>query len=228
MTLTHQSADEIQKKLGRGAQNKVELKINNNRSTMLSVRWEPDCTKVSLHRIFLKAPKNIMQDLACYVRQEQENISPFVKAFIEDNLKTLDYSHELNLNKLHTKGHVFDLQTCLNDLNREYFNQQLNLHITWFGKPSSRGRNKLTFGLYHDPLKLIKINRLLDSPSFPSFLIEYVVYHEMVHHVCPSYYENGIHKVHTKEFKERELKFKYYHLAQKWLEEHTEYLFNLD
>lgn len=218
--------DDIQEKLEKGCPNRLQLKINNNRSTMLSVRWEPDCTKVSLHQIFLNAPKNIMQDLACYVAQEQENISVVVKEFIEDKLKHLDYSHELDLDKLHTKGHVFNLQKTLDDLNREYFAERLNLYITWFGKLTSRSRNRLTFGLYHDPLKLIKINRLLDSPSFPSFLIEYVVYHEMVHHVCPSYYENGVHKIHTREFKEKEMEFKHYHLAQKWLEEHTEYLFN--
>lgn len=216
---------QIQQNLERGAQNKIELKINNNRSTMLSVKWEPDLTKVSLHRIFLKAPKNIMQDLACYVRQEQDNISSIVKAFIEDNLKSLDYSHELDLSKLQARGYVYNLQKILDSLNEEYFDDKFNLFITWFGKPNSRNRNRLTFGLYHDPLRLIKINRILDSPSFPSYLVEYVIYHEMLHHVCPSYYENGIHRVHTKEFKERELKFKHYELAQQWLEEHSEYLF---
>lgn len=216
----------LQKRLARGSSNPVQVKINNNRSTMLSVKWEPDCTKVSLHRMFLEAPKNIMQDLACYVRQEQENISPIVKEFIEDKLKLLDYSHELDLSKLHSKGHVYNLQKILNALNQEYFNPPLNLHITWFGKSFSKNKNRLTFGLYHDPLKLIKINRILDSPSIPSYLIEYVIYHEMLHHVCPSYYENGTHKVHTREFKERELKFKHFELAQVWLEEHNEYLFN--
>lgn len=216
----------LQKSLEKGSTNRIQLRINNNRSTMLSVRWEPDCTRVSLHRMFLEAPQNIMQDLACYVRQEQENISPVVKEFIEDKLKLLDYSHELDLDKLHTKGHVYNLQKIFDALNQEYFSNQLKLYITWFGKHTLKARNRLTFGLYHDPLKLIKINRILDTPSIPSYLIEYVIYHEMVHHVCPSYYENGIHRVHTREFKERELKFKHFHLAQKWLDEHNEYLFN--
>lgn len=220
------SQNSLQKRLEKGSQNPIQLKINDNRSTMLSVKWEPDCTKVSLHRMFLEAPQNIMQDLACYVRQEQENISSFVKEFIETKLKLLDYSHELDLGKLYSKGHVYDLQKILNLLNQEYFNSSLNLHITWFGKSFSKNKIRLTFGLYHDPLKLIKINRILDSPSIPSYLIEYVIYHEMIHHVCPSYYENGLHKVHTREFKERELKFKYYQLAQKWLEENNEYLFS--
>lgn len=218
---------DLQRQLELGSGNKVELKINNNRSTMLSVRWEPDCTVVSLHRMFLEAPGNIMRQLACYVRQEQADISLDVKAFIEDKLQKLDYSHELDASKLHCQGNVYNLQRIYNELNDEYFRSKLKLNITWFGKHFNKNRNRLTFGLYHEPIKLIKIHRLLDTPSFPDYVVAYVVYHEMVHHICPAYYdENGIHRVHSKEFKEQELKFKYFDLAQKWIEDRSEYLFN--
>lgn len=217
----------LQKQLEQGYDKKVQLKINDNRSTMLSVRWEPSFTKVSIHRMFLSAPKNIMQELACYVRREQDDISPNVKAFIEDGIKTLDYSNELDLSKLYSQGTVYNLQTIYRNLNQEYFDKKLQLHITWYGRPFSRNRSSVTFGLYYDPLKLIKINRLLDSPSFPDYVISYVVYHEMLHNVCPSYYDkNGYHRVHSKEFKELEVQYKYYDLAQAWIKKHTEYLFD--
>lgn len=218
---------DLQRQLELGCGSKVQVKVNNNRSTMLSVRWEPDCTKVSLHWMFGEAPRNIMQNLACYVRQEQDDISTDVKAFIEDKLQKLDYSHELDTSKLYCQGHIYNLQKIYNQLNAEYFRTKLKLNITWFGKTFVKNRNRLTFGLYHEPIKLIKIHRLLDSPSFPDYVVAYVIYHEMVHHVCPSYYdENGIHRVHTKEFKEQELKFKYFDLAQKWIQDHSDYLFS--
>ena len=154
---------------------------------MLSVKWEPDCTKVSLHRMFLLAPQNIMEELACYLRREINIISPSVKAFIEYNLQKLDYSNQLDLNKLKSQGNVYNLQHLYRELNREYFNEKLDLHITWFGKPTQRSRSRVTFGLYHDPLRLIKIHRRLDSPAFPDYVVSYVIYHEMLHHVCPSY-----------------------------------------
>lgn len=217
----------LQKHLAHKSRKKVLLKINDNRSTMVSVRWDPKYTKVSLHRMFLNAPKNIMQDLACYVRREQDAISPVVKAFIEDRLKLYDYSHEVDQDKLYTKGDVYNLQKIYEKLNREYFSDRLKLYITWFGRSICRNKSRLTFGLYHDPLKLIKINKLLDSPIIPEYLVSYVIYHEMVHHVCPSYYdENGVHRVHSKEFKEKEMQFKHYDLAVKWIQDHTEYLFH--
>lgn len=199
---------------------KLKLKINDNRSTMLSVKWEPDCTKVSLHRIFLQAPQNVMDSLACYLRQDEVKIGTPVKAFIEDNLKHLDYSHQLDRQKLYSQGNVYNLKHIYDALNHEYFQGELGLHITWFGKPMLRARSRVTFGLYHDPLKLIKVSRLLDSPSFPDYFVSYVVYHEMLHHVCPAYFDgSGQHQIHSKEFKEREEQYRYFDMAQQWIKD---------
>jgi hypothetical protein len=217
----------FQQQLETSVGSKLQLKINDNRSTMLSVKWQPDCTKVSLHRMFLQAPQNVMQELACYLRGEHKNITPSIKAYIEDNLKNLDYSHQLDLTKLQTKGKVYDLQEIYHSLHQEYFDRQLGLYITWFGTSKRINRNQITFGLYHDPLKLIKINRLIDHHYVPAYFVSYVVYHEMLHYVCPSYVdEKGFKHIHSKEFKEREKEFNFYKEAQKWIKENQDYLFS--
>jgi hypothetical protein len=217
----------LQEELESIAGKKLALKINDNHSTMLSVRWEPDCTKVSLHRMFLKAPQNVMQELACYLRQENPVISPSVKAFIEDNLKKFDYSHTINQRKLYQQGNVYNLQKIYDEVNDEYFDKKLKLFITWFGKHNQRNRSRVTFGLYHDPLKLIKIHRRLDTPSFPAYFISYVIYHEMLHFVCPAYIdEKGLNRIHSKEFKKREIQFRHYDLAQSWIKEHQANFFD--
>jgi predicted metal-dependent hydrolase len=205
---------------------KLKLKINDNRSTMLSVRWEPDCTRVSLHRMFLEAPKNIMQSLACYIRQEHKIISRDIKIFIEDGLKKLDYSHTVDQSKLTCQGDVYNLKDLYDELNDKYFKGKLNLFITWFGKPTQRNKSRVTFGLYHDQLKLIKINRLLDNSTIPRYVIAYVVFHEMLHHICPSYVdEKGLHRIHSKEFKTKEERFEDFDLAQQWIKNHQAELF---
>lgn len=216
----------FQKELEESSGMKLQLKINDNRSTMLSVRWEPDCTRVSLHRMFLQAPQNVMQSLGCYLRREDKSLAPNIKSFIEENLHKLDYTHEIDRDKLYTEGNVYNLRKIYDELNDEYFDGRLKLFITWYGKPNQRNRSKVTFGLYYDPLKLIKINRLLDSPSFPDYVVKYVVYHEMLHYVCPSYVdEKGIQRVHSKEFKQLEEKFEHFQESQKWIKEHHKYFF---
>jgi len=214
--------EELEEEIGK----KLELEINDNRSTMLSVKWGPDYTKVSLHRMFLKAPQNIMDKLACYIRQEDKSIHPKVKAFIETGLQKLDYSKTIDSSKFYQVGNVYHLKQIYDDLNEEYFNGKLKIAITWFGKLAQRNKTRVTFGLYHDSMKLIKINRILDSPSFPDYFVAYVIYHEMVHHVCPAYVdEKGINRVHSKEFKEIESKFKYFDLAEKWVHENQNNFF---
>jgi len=218
----------FQEKLEDFAGIKLHLKINDNRSTMLSVKWEPDCTKVSLHRMFLGAPQNVMQALACYLKGKHKKIAPSIKAYIEHNLQKLNYSHELDLSKLDKQGRCYDLQPIYDQLNRDYFNHSLDLHITWFGQGQKRRCNRVTFGLYHDPLRLIKINRLLDNSKFPDYFVAYVIYHEMLHYVCPPYVdEKGVSHIHSKLFKEKEKEFKYYKEAQQWIRNNHHYLFNV-
>lgn len=208
----------IQKELEKSSGLKLKLKITDNRSTMLSVKWEPKLAEVSIHRMFLDAPQNIMDSLACYLRKKEKLIPPSITMFIEKNLKTFDYSHRLKAGDICVQGDVYNLQEIYDRLNNQYFENQIKLAITWFGKSIGHSKSRVTFGLYCTALRLIKINRLLDSASLPDYVISYVVYHEMLHHVCPSYFgKNGVYAIHTKEFKAREKLFHHYTLAQNWI-----------
>lgn len=217
---------DFQRQLESASRKKLKLTINDNRSTMLSVKWEPDCTKVSLHRMFLQAPENVMQSLACYIDRRQRSIAPPVKAFISEKLKTLDYSHQIKNMSLEQQGKIYHLGELYTDINREYFDNQLNLNITWFGKHAHRNRRCITFGLYCDRLKLIKISRLLDTSFFPDYVVSFIIYHEMLHHLCPPYVdEKGLNRIHNKEFKNREKAYKEFHKAQQWIKAHKTSLF---
>lgn len=210
-----------------GSGKKLKLRINNNRSTMLSVRWEPDHVRVSVHKMFLDAPKNVMDALACYIRREDKTAHPIVKSFIENNLKNFDYSKQVKREELFQQGVHYDIRALYDEVNEHYFARELDLNITWFGEARTRALKTLTLGLYHDPLKLIKIHRKLDSPFFPESVVRFVIYHEMLHHVCPPYYdENGRHRIHTPEFKRREAEFEEYAMVQDWIGHHRSKLFS--
>ncbi len=214
--------EEIEARCGK----KLKLKINDNHATMLSVRWEPDHTHVSMHRMFLEAPKNVMEELACYFRRKAKSPSPVVKALMEESIRKLDYSHRLKPQQIKTLGYLYNLDRLYKQVNQEYFEGKVNLKITWFGKPSSQRRNKVTFGLYSEPMKLIKIHRMLDSFSVPDYVIKFVIYHEMLHHVCQAYVDSkGTLHMHDKAFKKREEQYQYYRLAQEWIEENKPMLF---
>jgi hypothetical protein len=200
---------------------KLKIKINNNRQTMLSVRWESDCTRVSLHRMFLQAPQNVMDELACYIQKKHKVIAPSVKAFIEESMRKLDYSHTIKPSQLMTQGAVYNLKKLYNDVNREYFDNAVDLYITWYGKPHLTTKSRITYGLYFEPQRLIKIARFLDHLTVPDYVISFVIYHEMLHHVCPTYVDDkGVHRSHDKAFKDREKQFRYFDLAMDWMSQY--------
>lgn len=219
---------EFKKDLELSLKNRVNLRINDNRSTMLSVKWERGCTNVSMHRFFLDAPKNIMDELACYIKKEHKCLAPTLKSFIENCVNSLDYTHELSMSHLVSRGVVHHLNLMMEEVNQQYFQGRLNLNITWFNHQQKRNRSQFTFGLYHHLLRLIKINRCLDRPDVPKYLISYVIYHEMLHHVYPSYCDSkGRRKVHHQEFKSMERQFHDYDKAVAWIEENRERLLKM-
>lgn len=202
------------------------IRINNNRSTMLHVRWKETSTHVSLHHMFLKAPHTVQKGLASYIRQDDTVISQDVQAFIDKNLAILDHSYLTDPDHICTKGTTYDLQKLYNKINKSYFNGELDLLVTWFADPSKKVRTKCTLGLYYDLVKLVKIHRLLDNPLVPLCVIEYVMYHEMVHAVCPIYKdEKGRNCIHSREFKVLERQFLQFEEANKWLKEHRKKFF---
>lgn len=219
----------FQQQIEEAIKKKVKLKINDNHSTMLSVKWDPDCTKISMHRMFLEAPSNIMEALACYIQKENDPLCPTVQAYIDEKLRTSEYTYQLSMEKIVTKGKYYDLQALYDSLNNEYFDGQLNLSITWFGKNSKKKeRSQLILGLYQSSLQLIKIHKMMDNLFFPEYFVKFVIYHEIIHHVSPSYYDkDGKHHIHSKEFKELERKFHDYHLAKSWMKKHYDNLFTM-
>jgi len=219
--------DTFQQKLENSSGRKLKIRINDNFSTMLSVRWEPTQTRLSVHRMFLRAPGNVMEALACYIKRGRNDSLPStIKTFIQHQMQEMDYSHKVKNRNLVTKGEHFHLLPIYDSLNAEYFSNELNLQITWYGEANRLFRSRINFGLYSDPLKLVKVHRSLDQVDIPQYFIEYVVFHEMLHNVCAPYVEEGGNTVvHTPEFKEREMQFKYFYEAIQWLERHKERFF---
>jgi hypothetical protein len=217
----------LQKQLQFPCGKKLKLTLNDNRSTMLSVKWDPECTRVSLHRAFLNAPQNVMQALASYLQENDKAIHPSVKAFIEENVQVLDYSDQIIASNLFHQGNVYNVMEMYESLNSEYFDGGLNLKITWFGNHKISNKNTITFGLYFDPLRLIKINRFLDASIFPDYVVSYIIYHEMLHNSCPPFVdENGIKRIHNTHFKKCEAEFKHYRRAKNWIRDHRAFIFS--
>lgn len=113
-----------------------------------------------------------------------------------------------------SKGKVYDLDQIFATLNETYFRGQIPTpSLTWSAKKTYRilGHHDAT----HDH---ITISTSLDSTDVPRYVVEYVVFHEMLHIAHPTRHVNGRRYNHTPAFKSDEKKFAHYNAAETWIE----------
>ena len=119
------------------------------------------------------------------------------------------------------EGRYFDLQAIFNKLNAKYFRNRLKAYtITWGRRRKQPPREYFVFGTIQEEDRIIRIHPLLDQRWVPTWFLEYVVYHEMLHSVVPDEFaENGRRLVHHENFLKKERKFHFYKRAKRWEEE---------
>lgn len=115
-------------------------------------------------------------------------------------------------------GSTYDLSAIYDRIKADHFSPSYDAGISWApARPSSF--RSITFGTYNLNRHHIRINPLLDHPDVPLYFLEFVVYHEMLHAVCPFQYDRrGRCRVHTAEFKAKEKRFPHYEAAKEWEE----------
>lgn len=125
-----------------------------------------------------------------------------------------DFIHELIINEPSgiasglndPVGIYFNLEEIFYFINNNYFYNELS-------KPALRWSKKKAyriFGRYDRAKNEIVISRILDDKKTPRFVIEYIMYHEMLHIKFGFTYKKGRRRVHTGQFKKEEEKFSFY------------------
>jgi len=112
------------------------------------------------------------------------------------------------------KGKFHNLEEIFDKLNKKYFQNKLSKPILgWSLKKSSR-----KLGGYDFVNKVLVINSALDDSKVPDYVVEMIMYHEMLH-VKHSYEKrkSGRKCFHTTVFREEEKKFEFFEDAQDWL-----------
>lgn len=110
-------------------------------------------------------------------------------------------------------GLVYDLTDLFQGLNLHYFDGLLGQPVlTW-----SRWRSRTSLGHFDPDHNTIVVSRLLDSAEVPRMLVEFILFHEMLHLKHPVEHCGGRRRVHPPSFVREEKKFAHYREAQKLL-----------
>jgi predicted metal-dependent hydrolase len=117
-------------------------------------------------------------------------------------------------------GHYHDLDAIMQELCASYFPQCTEVAISW-GRWGGRVRPRsIRFGVYQPQKQVIRIHPALDQAFVPRYFVEFIVYHELLHHVIPPIRINGRYGVHSAAFRRRERAFPRYAEAIAWRKQH--------
>ena len=111
------------------------------------------------------------------------------------------------------QGHKYDLENIFENLNQRFFHGLLaRPRMTW---SREHARNRL--GHYDPAHNAIVISRVFDHARIPQFVVEYIVYHEMLHLKHPVKLKGTRRCVHSAEFQADEKLFPQLSEARKFL-----------
>jgi hypothetical protein len=178
--------------------------------------------QLRLHCMFLQAPHTVWQALVAYVRNTHGTARETLRAYIRRH-QHLIHRPPQRLQRLPTlqpRGHYFDLEAMYRELNRTYFANRIQARITWSRRPLKRSRTSIRFGSYHVRDRVIRIHRLLDQAFVPQYVVENVIFHEMLHELIPSQRVKGRWCIHPPEFRRHEQRFQYHWEAEQWKRRH--------
>jgi hypothetical protein len=113
-----------------------------------------------------------------------------------------------------TRGMVHDLAESFDRVNSTYFgNTMPRPRLTW-----NRSITAGKFGHYHYATDTVMISRALDRPHVPSFVVDHVMHHELLHKKHGLRWHRGRSHAHTSEFRRDEMVFERFREADQYLQ----------
>lgn len=217
---------QLQSYLQRRTGRPIALRMNTNLHALVSTRRRAGQTHqtVSLHRIFLDAPHEVLRAVASFVVKPDADNREMVRHYISNNSARVAACRRITKTKSETpQGNCYDLAAIADKLNKRYFDGRLRFDIVWSSRPRRPARRlrHVTLGVCHTHQRLIRIHPMLDDRFVPLCYLEFVVFHEMTHLVVPSLVTAGGRlRHHTPDFYTMERQYGRYREAQTWEKSH--------
>jgi len=202
----------------------VDVRLTDNRTSLISSSRRGGRRVVRLHRMFRTADDRLLKAVGIFLMgSATREISKSIDSFIAAHRDEIRAS--LRPGRCHSAtaiGQTHNLDEVLRKVSVRYFGAAEGVSIGWarVGHRTRRRRRsgRITRALatycYED--RSIRVNPVLDSPKVPASVIEWVVYHEMLHHVLPVKRSGGRARYHTAEFRALERAFHDYDTVKEW------------
>ncbi len=188
-------------------------------SALYRARPRAESLDVTINEGFVGAPDDVIRALVCTALLG--GAPPEHRDVIRRYAATDAFAEVLEALELATveatdqpEGRHHNLNEIFARVNAEYFDGALSRpRLTWNKTITHR-----KMGHYQIPTDTVLISITLDSPDIPAYVVESVMYHELLHKQLGITVVNGRRYAHTSEFREAERRFARYEDAQAFLE----------
>lgn len=188
------------------------------------IQLRDDVIHVKISDILHEAPNEIHQALAeilvkkLYRKRVSAKTLEIYRNYVKQNAvreKSLESRRTRGRKVLNgSQGENYDLNEIFDLLNQIYFQNSISKpQLTWSANNTYR-----ILGHHDATHQTIVVSKSLDDLRVPRFVVEYVVYHEMLHIKHPTRYENGRRYNHTPAFRRDERDFAFFTDAEDWIE----------
>jgi len=166
-------------------------------------------TVLQINEAYIISPVEIKKSIlsAAFSRRQSKQIHAFKAYSGTSEFRRMNelISGDLIANHISCRGERYDLSILFNKLNKEYFRGQLSQpRLVWSSRRSIR-----RLGYFHPEINTIAVTQKLDEKNIPRMLVEYVLYHEMLHQHFGVKNHNGRRYAHTSAFRTAEKNFKH-------------------
>jgi Protein of unknown function DUF45 len=193
-------------------------------SLVLTIRRREDRVYVRFSDLLQRAPLDVLEGAAALIlaklyrrRGPRALVQKYLEYARSDRVRSrINRMRSRRVGRVPTlaQGRHYDLGSLFERLNQEYFEGKLTRpHIGW----STRSWRR-QFGCYDPGPNQIVLNRRMDRPGIPQFVVEYVLYHEMLHVKHPTRRSGCSLVSHSAEFRAEEKRFAQFSVARKFLD----------
>ncbi len=175
---------------------------------------------LSANEAFIEAPATVMENMLFSVLLPKKRQIPHrlavrryteTKAFAKLAQQVTGSSSETK--NEHSRGRYYDLVDVFEHVNRQYFNDQMDPPRLVWGQRLARRK----LGHYQPATDTVQVNKALDDPNVPKYVVDFIIYHELLHKQLGIKVSGGRSYSHTPAFKKAEQRFRKFEEAQEFL-----------
>lgn len=181
------------------------------------IRQRKNSIDLTAHESFIAAETDVLQALVTIISRPGHRPSKRILKRFSSSEEHFSIRQELEgieiIPDVLTRGKYHDLGEIFQRVNRDYFQNSLPRPLlTWNQQLTYR-----KFGHYQFSSDVLMISRSLDQPHIPVFVLDFVMYHELLHKKMGFQLVNGRRYAHTAQFKKNERRFEKWEEAQRYL-----------